>query len=428
MLGMRHNSKGNMHVIIIGNGIAGNTAAAAIRECDSQSRITMISDESVPLYSACILPNYLASEIERQRIFLKSFNDYAEQGIETILGQRAAEIDLERKQLLLENKTLLYDKLIIATGGKCLIPPIDGVKLEGIFPFKSLDDTDRISSYVGEKVVVIGSGPIGMEASIALRTRGYETFLIELLDWVAPKVFDEAASLLIKGILEEHGVNTLVGEGVVKILGNGKVEGVITDKRKIDCDMVVLAAGIRPDIELAQRTGIEIGRLGGIKVSQHMQTSAQDVFACGDCVESTDMVTGEDTLSLLWPNAKLQGTVAGHNSVGAHRNYAGSLNITGIDVFGTNAVSIGNTITNLGNDKDLEIIEKTHGNNYLRLVVRDGVLVGAQAIGKTRDMGILLGAALRRDNLKDIHRVVNNRTLLSMNPVCGKMARFMNVY
>jgi len=424
---MSHNSKGNTHVIIIGNGVAGNTAAAAIREYDPQARITMLCDEGVPLYSACVLPNYLAREIERQRVFLKSFNDYVEQGIETILGQRAVEIDVERKRLLLENKTLLYDKLVVATGGKCLIPPIAGVKLEGVFPFKSLDDTDRILSYMGKKAVVIGSGPIGIEASIALRSRGYETFLVELLDWVAPKVFDEAASLLIKGIFEEHGVNVLVGEKVVKIQGNGKVEGVSTDKREIDCDMVVLAAGIRPDVELAQQAGIEIGSLGGIKVSQHMETNAPDVFACGDCVESKDMVTGRNTLSLLWPNAKLQGAVTGYNSVGAHRSYPGSLNVAGIDAFGTNAVSIGTTVTNLGSDKGVEIIEKTQGNNYLRLVVLDEVLVGAQAVGKIRDIGVLLGAALRREHLRDIQRVVNNRILLSMNPACGKIAQFMNI-
>ncbi|MFC1951356.1 NAD(P)/FAD-dependent oxidoreductase [Chloroflexota bacterium] len=425
---MRHDSKGNLHVIIIGNGIAGNTAAAAIRECDPQSRITIISDESVPLYSACVLPSYLASEIERQRVFLKSFNDYAEQGIKTIMGQRAAEIDLERKRLLLENKALLYDKLIIATGGKCLIPAIDGVKLEGVFPFKSLGDTDRISSYVGKKAVVMGSGPVGTKASIALRTRGIEVSIaLRTRQWVAPRVFDEAASLLIQAVLEEHGINILVGEKVVNILGNRKVKGVTTDKREIDCDMVVLGAGIRPNVELAQRAGIEIGSLGGIKVNQHMETNARDVFACGDCVESKDMVTGENTLSLLWPNAKLQGAVAGYNCVGVHKSYPGSLKIIGINVFGTNAVSIGTTLTDLDNNSGVEVIEKTQGNSYLRLVVLDGVLVGAQAVGKIRDMGVLLGAALRRDNLKDIHRVVNNRILLSMNPVCGKIARFMSV-
>jgi len=424
---MVHNSKGNVHVII-GNGVAGNTAAAAIRECDPQARITMISDEAVPLYSACVLPEYLASEIERQRVFLKSFNDYAEQGIEIVLGQRVVEIDLERKRLLLENKTLLYDKLVIATGGKCQIPALDGIRLEGVFPFKSLDDTDRISSYAGTKAVVLGSGPVGTKASIALRTRGIEVSIaLRARQWVAPRVFDEAASSLIQAVLEEHGIEILVGEKVVNILGNGKVKGVTTDKRGVDCDMVVLGAGIRPNVELAQRAGIEIGSLGGIKVSQHMETDAQDVFACGDCVESKDMVTGRNTLSLLWPNAKLQGAVAGYNCAGAHKSYPGSLSAIGIDVFGTNAVSIGTTATDLDNDKGVEIIEKTQGNNYLRLVVLDGVLVGAQTVGKIRDMGVLLGAALRRDNLRDIHRVVNNRILLSMNPVCGKIAQFMNI-
>ncbi|MFC2011061.1 FAD-dependent oxidoreductase, partial [Chloroflexota bacterium] len=176
----------------------------------------------------------------------------------------------------------------------------------------------------------------------------------------------------------------------------------------------------------AQRAGIEMGSLGGIKVNHHLETNSRDVFACGDCVESKDMMTGKNTLSLLWPNAKLQGAVAGYNCVGAHKSYPGSLNVIGVNVFGTNAVSIGTTLTDLDNNDGVEVIEKTQGNSYLRLVVFKGVLVGAQAVGKVRDMGVLLGTALRRDNLRDIHKVVNNRALLSMNPVYGKIAQFMN--
>lgn len=240
-----------------------------------------------------------------------------------------------------------------------------------------------------------------------------------------PRVFDEKPSLLIKEVMEEHGVKVLTRERTVGILGNGRVEMVVTDKRQIKCDMVVLAAGLTPEVQLAEQAGSEIGALSGIKVDKQMMTTVKDVYACGDCVQARDIITGEDSLSLLWHNAKEQGEVVGYNCSGAYRSYVGSLNITGLDIFGTHAVAIGHTMDRF-KDAKLEVIESDDDNRYYhRLLIADGILVGAQFVGKAENVGPLLFAIRRGESLEKIQRIIGNADFLSRNPWCYRMYPYL---
>ena len=188
-------------VVILGNGVAGNTAASTIRHLDSRIEITLISAETYPEYTACALPHYLAGEFERQRLFLKSEEDYPAEGIKTIFGRTVSGIDPEKKQVLLGDESLSYDKLIMATGSRPLVPPIPGVDLEGVFSLKSPGDADRILEGLGQTAVVVGSGPIGVETAISLKKQGDQVYLIELLERIMPKIFDEEAASLVAAIL-----------------------------------------------------------------------------------------------------------------------------------------------------------------------------------------------------------------------------------
>jgi NADH oxidase (H2O2-forming) len=165
---------------------------------------------------------------------------------------------------------------------------------------------------------------------------------------------------------------------------------------------VILATGIRPNVELARKAGLKIGELGGIEVDSLMQSSLGDIYACGDCIESTDLVSGEKVLNLLWHNAKQQADVVAHNCLGDKKQYQGSMNITGVDVFGIKAISLGITSTNISSGKTdkLEIVEKNWGKDYLRLVIYDNYLIGIQSVSRMKDLGLLLGALLRKDELK----------------------------
>lgn len=383
--------------VVVGNGIAGISAAYAIRGLNKEAQIKIISEEPYPTYSPCMLPNYLSGEVSRERVFVREFPDYSRDNIQLITSEKAITLDLERKNVILQAENIVYDKLIIATGSKPIIPPIKGINRKGVFTFKSIEDADGICTWEGCTAVVIGSGPIGVEASLALRRRGYQVFLIELLDRILPQIFDKYPASLIKDALENSGIDVGTQEKVVEILGGGKVEGVLSDRREIKCDTVILATGMRPEKGFVEGI-LELGKLGGIKVNHRMSTNIQDVYACGDCAEALSLIDGQPILSLLWHNARQQGEVAGSNAAGIPRTYTGSLNITAVDVFDLKAVSIGSIGTSL--DSGLDIIEVRRNGGYRRLVLSNGVLVGIQSINWDEDLGLFLAAILRKEKVK----------------------------
>jgi NADH oxidase (H2O2-forming) len=353
-----------------------------------------------------VLPNYLSGEISREKVFVREFPDYLRDNIQLITSERAITLDPDKKKIILQAKSVAYDKLIVATGSKPMIPPIQGTNREGVFTFKSIEDGDSISRWKGHIVVVIGSGPIGVEVSLALKARGYQVFLIELLDRILPQVFDEYPASLIKDTLKDGGIDVATQERVIEILGEDRVEGVASNKRRIKCDTVILATGMKPEKDLVKGI-LELGEFGGIKVSDKMCTSIEDVYACGDCVEAEGLIDGRPILSLLWHNARQQGQVAGSNAAGISQTYNGSLNITGVEVLGLRAVSIGSIGASLG--KDLEVIEVRETGRYRRLVLSNGVLVGVQSINWDENLGLFLVAILRKEKVKTHKDLISPR-------------------
>ena len=304
-----------------------------------------------------------------------------------------------------------------------MVPPLSGVEKKGIFTLKSLADADSIFHYSGRKAVVIGAGAIGVEASISLRKRGWQVVIIELLDRVLPTMFDPEVSSMMRKRIEGFGIEVHTGEKAMNFNGNDHVCGVSTDKRELECDLVVLSLGIRPNVAILQHTGIELGSLGGIKVDEHMRTSLEDVYACGDCVETKDTITGENMLCLLWYNAKQQGAIAGFNSVGIEKRFPGNIVIGTVDVLGTFGVSIGHTMGSLRDDK-LKVVEGGSTWHH-RLVLSGGTLVGAQLIGKTEDIGPLVTAIRRGDTVESLQSVLRDGSLLSKNPLRVKMSQYL---
>jgi NADH oxidase (H2O2-forming) len=394
--------------VIVGNGIAGMSAAYTIRRLHKEAQIKMISEEPNPTYSPCMLPNYLSGEISRERVFVREFPDYSRENIQLITSKKAIALDLEQKNVILQAESIDYDKLIIATGSKPIVPSVKGINKKGVFTFKSIEDVDGIRMWKGSTAVVIGSGPIGIEASLALKRKGYKVFLIELMDRVLPQVFDEYPASLIEDILKENGIDFANREKVFEILGGEGVEGVISDKRKIKCDTVIFATGMRPEKEFVEGI-LELGKFGGIKVNHRMGTNIQDVYACGDCVEAQSLIDGRPILSLLWHNARQQGEVAGSNAVGIPRTYPGSLNMTAVDVFGLKAVSMGNIGASL--DSGLDMIEVRRNGSYRRFVLSNGVLVGVQSINWDEDLGLFLSAILRKEKVKTYKDLMSFRRL-----------------
>ena len=383
-----------MRFVIVGNGIAGISAAHTIRMISSDALITIVSDEAEPAYSACMLADYIGGELSRDSVIIKNFSEYSRDSISLLSSQKVVGMSVEDKRVILEKESLPYDKLIIATGSKPVIPAGVTVDKSGVFTFKSLKDADKISRWKGHVAVVVGSGPIGLEAGMALQRKGYYVVILELLSHVLPRVFDEHPAAIIKSLLAQRGIEVLEREKLVEIMGRDSVSGITTDKRTIPCDTVVLATGMKPRGSWVIGK-VDIGKHGGILVSNTMATSLPDVFACGDCVGAKDMVTGRSAPSMLWHNARRQGEVAGYNAAGVSVHYDGSLNVTGVTIFGTQAVSIG--ISSSDGFSGLEVIERKREGAYQRVLLQNAEVVGAQSVNWSEDMGRLLTSIVRKE-------------------------------
>ena len=388
-------------IVIVGNGIAGNETAFTIRKYDQRSKVTIISAENCPEYDPGALTYYVSDDLPREAVFLKNIDDYHRSNIDLLLGHKVTKIDCSEKKVCMDDDSGIdYDKLVIATGSKPVIPPIDGVDKEGVFGCKVLSDADSLVSHNGENVVVVGSGLIGIEASEALKKKGYNVYLIELLDWIMPRVFDEKPAGILANLLSKHGIDVLIKEKVLSIDGDDKVRKITTDKRELMCDTVVLATGVFPANDLALDAGLKIGKSKGIKVNERGMTNVEDVYACGDCVETQDAFTEEDAAYLQRHNALEQAEVVARNCAGDCFTYRGVWDFTRVHFFDTHGMSIGKKLMNTDN---AEIIEKNYGNDYCRLISHEGKLAGVQAIGKFADnAGLLLGAMWRQDDLNEI--------------------------
>ncbi|UCF91167.1 MAG: NAD(P)/FAD-dependent oxidoreductase [Desulfobacterales bacterium] len=394
-----------MKIVIVGNGIAGNEVAFSLRERTPEHEIKILSAEKFPEYDPCSLPYYIGGDVPREVVFRRSLDDYQNKNITLVLDSPVVSIDPHAGAVVTaKGEKHFYNKLVLAHGGRLFIPPIEGVDRQGVLSCKLLGEADKLSEHGGSTAVVIGSGAIGVEAAEALKKKGYVVYIIELLDWILPALFDEATARRLEAALRTYGIQVLTAEKVLRIDGDTAVTGVVTDKREIPCDTVVIATGVVPGTALAQTAGIEVER--GIKVNSRMETSVEGIYACGDCVETIDACTGEDVMFQLKHNATEQARIVARNILGMNATYTGAYAFARAHFFDTHAVTFGKTSRStaclLG---DTEVIERENGKDYLRLILLDGKVAGGQAIGTYADsIGLFMGAMWRQDDIKTLRK------------------------
>lgn len=396
-----------MTILIVGNGIAGNEAAFRLRSLAPDLPITLLSAESCAEYDPCSLPYYVSGQWPRDLVFRRSIRDYEAKGIDLRCNREAVGIDRARKEVITrERERFGYDKLILALGGSVFVPPIAGVHLDGVLKCKQLSDADALASHNGSRAVVIGSGAIGIEAAEALFKRGFSVTVIELMDWIAPVLFDEPTAERFAAGIRRHGISVHTREKVLSIEGNEKVCAVRTDRREIPCDTVVLATGVVAHSVMAKDAMLAVGK--GIVVNPFMQTSDPDIYACGDCVETVDACTGETAMYQLKHNALEQARIAALHIAGRHVAYRGAYAFARLHFLDIHAVTFGktqrSTACELG---ELEIIEReSDSGDYLRIIAREGVVIGGQAIGAFgNDMGLWMTAMWRREPIRDLRNL-----------------------
>ena len=384
-----------MKYIIIGGSAAAIQAVEAVRSVDQRSSIELFSDEETPLFSRVLLPYYVAEELPKKLLNFRPITFFEDHEVTSHLGVRITEIDPDTRTITADNgQKHEYDRLLIATGGKPIIPPIEGVDKKGIFPLKTMQDADNIFNAQGKRAVVIGAGSIGVESCISLKRKGMDVTLVEQLGRVLPTVFDDQASSIIRKRIEDLGIKVRTGEKAVRFHGNGSVTSLSTSERDIECDLVVMSIGVTPNIELAESAGLEIGELGGITVNDRMRTSAAGIFAAGDVVETQDIALDKKSINAIWPCAVEQGKVAGLNMAGKKVLYPGSLRMNSIGNFiGQPAISIGmvNAPVEEGGveaGEQYQEVVRSSKDTYRKLVLKGNRIVGATLVGDTQKAGI----------------------------------------
>jgi NADPH-dependent 2,4-dienoyl-CoA reductase/sulfur reductase-like enzyme len=313
-----------MRLVIVGGVAAGTKAASRARRVDQEAEITVYQEEPEPSISECGLPYFLSGVVEeRADLVARTPEQFAEKGIEVRVRHRVEKIDPGNKKLSarnLENDEAFedaYDRLIIATGARAVLPPIPGADLDGVLRLRFLTDADEIRRYLEERspkrAAVVGGGYIGLEVAENLCRLGMEVALIEGEDRVALAYGPEVAER-VEEHLEENGVSVHTGAKVDEFTGDERVEGVRFGGGVLEAGLVVVVVGIEPSIELAEEAGVEIGSTGAIRVDKHMRTNLPEVWAAGDCVETVNLVSAEPAWVPLGDTANQMGRVAGTNA------------------------------------------------------------------------------------------------------------------
>ncbi len=390
-------------ILIIGGVAAGATAAARARRLDNDAHITILESGADVSFANCGLPYYLGGDIEyRSSLILASPETFRDQyQIDVYTNTEALSLDREAQQVHTRNsrtgeeQIFSYDSLILAQGGKPLVPPIPGVEKDHVYQLWTLDDMDRIDTALGEhepkSAVVVGGGFIGLEMVEALAKRGLNVSLVEMAPHVMPNMEPEFAGFLTKE-LQDYGVGLHLG---VSLSAVEDEQVYLSDGTAVDADFVLLSVGVRPTLTLAKEAGLEMGTAGGLKVDPSMRTSDPYIYAAGDMVEIEHTILGKTVRIPLAGPANRQGRLAGENAVGGNRVYNGALGTSIVKLFGAVAGSTGlnlKTAADAGINADAVVVHKAShtayypGSEKVSLMViydRDsGRVIGAQAAGR----------------------------------------------
>jgi NADH oxidase (H2O2-forming) len=318
-------------IVIIGLGSGGFPASLAIRRTDPEASITIIEKRSYDMYSPCGMPFAIEGIIGLDDL---RFSLPEDKQTTKLLLHEAQAINPAEKNVLVKNlktgetATIPYDSLIIAAGAQPFIPPVKGAKEnldKGVFVLHDLESARRIIEYSGQakKAVVVGAGPIGLEIAVALKEKGLDVAVVEMLSYALPRALDKDMAKIVEQSLEGRGIKLLFNKTVNSVNGS-PVESVTVSEEVIGTDMAVLASGVRANIDLAKNAGVEVGKWG-IKTNSKMETSIKGIYAVGDCIETVSPINHRPTVMQLSSAAYRQGIVAGTNAAGGYDTYEGAL-------------------------------------------------------------------------------------------------------
>jgi NAD(P)H-nitrite reductase large subunit len=386
-----------MKHVIIGNGPTGLVAAETIRRLQPDAEIALIGDEREPPYSRMAIPYFLHGNITDTGTHLRKAHDhYARNKIHLIEG-RVTKVDATTKQIeFTDGERLPYDTLLIATGSQPIRPPVPGMDLPNVHTCWTIEDARAIAAKAkaGSRVLQLGAGFIGCIIMEALSARGTQLTIVEMGDRMVPRMMTAKAGAMIKRWVEQKGVSVHCNAAITEVVQkDGALCAKLSTGKEIAADLVICAAGVKPNIGFLAGSGIAMER--GIRVDREMRTSVADIYAAGDVTEAADFHSGQPILNAIQPNAVDQARVAAHNMAGGHSVSQGSLAINVLDTLGLISTSFGQW---QGVGDGVELVDEANGR-YLSLQFQGDVLIGATSIGHTDHVGALRGLVQTRTPL-----------------------------
>jgi nitrite reductase (NADH) large subunit len=364
-----------MKHVIVGNGVAGVTAAQSIIRADPTAKVHIFGEEPHLYYRRPLLWEFIGGQIEQDDVYFRPAGWYAERGIQLHTGISATALAPSEHRLSLSDRTTVtYDQLLLATGGRPFVPPCPGTDKQGVFTLRTLDDALAIKAYAQQvsTAAIVGGGLLGLETARALRTTGLDVTVVEFAPYLLPRQLDAEGATVLQTILEAQGLRIVTGGATEAIQGDERAACLwLRDDRTIPGELVIFSTGIRSEVSLAQAAGLAVNR--GIVVDEQLRTSAEDVFAAGDAVEFDGRVYG------IIPPAIEQARAAAANMVEPGSSiYAGTLPSTMLKIAGAQLTSLGEPIVSADADDSVELRHiDLSAQHYRKFVLRNGHIVGA---------------------------------------------------
>lgn len=377
-----------MKYLIVGNSAAATGAIESIRSIDQEGEIVLVASEPQRVYSRPLISYYLAGKIKRENMFYRDADFYKEYRVKTLLGESAVNLDPLGKSLHIEPSglDLQYNRILIATGGKPIMPACFAGEYNNLFHFHQWQDAEKIAARLNPEsnVLIVGGGLIGLKAAESLSRLGIKTKVVEASTHLLNSILDQEAGDLVKDYLNSKGIEIILNKPVAELQGKGSIQSVVlTDGAKLSCDMVIMAAGVKPNIDWLDAS---IAAEVGILTDEFMMSSQPDVYAAGDVVQRYDRFAETSRVMPLWPFAYRQGRIAGANMAGQQTQYQPEPAFNSIPLLGLNIATAGNSAAA---DEAYEYMKAANDSwLYKKLVIADNKIKGFIFVGDISRCGI----------------------------------------
>lgn len=414
-----------MQHIIVGAGPAGVIAAETLSRLAPQDNITLIGDEPEPPYSRMAIPYFLVENIQESGTFLRKSNAHYQQRHIRLVQDKVQSVDASARTIALQSGgSHNFDRLLVATGSTPIKPPVPGMDLPAVHNCWTLEDARNILRLTrpGARVVLIGAGFIGCIILESLAARKVDLTVVEMGDRMVPRMMNETAGGMIKRWCENKGIKVHTSTSVTgveaaraetpgglkkvfsAITGSGKAQQTdhplkvsLSNGQTLVADLVISAAGVKPNIGLLAGTGVETDN--GILVNHYMQTNIPEIYAAGDVAQGRDFSTGEFEVHAIQPTAAEHGRIAAQNMAGTETYFEGSFNMNVLDTVGLISSSFGLWM-GVDGGESAELVDESRFR-YINLQFRDDTLVGATSLGLTQHVGVLRGLIQGKVHLGD---------------------------